>query len=72
MINLLQVSILERDYSGFLITSDGIHDYLDEEVLEDFIAECDYSEQSFERLIQKAKDSGSSDDKSILLIMIRE
>lgn len=60
---------LGRDYRGYVLTSDGIHDYLETEELEDFFAENDFSEEAFVRLANRAKENGSVDDKSIVVIM---
>ena len=64
----LQIIEVDREYSGYVITSDGIHDYLEIEDIEDFISFGDWSKQAFENLSQKAKDNGSNDDKSIVIV----
>lgn len=71
-ISQLYVCEIDRDYAGFVITSDGIHDYLSEEEIEDFIALGDYTEQSFQALIQEAKNCGSIDDTSIIVVKLWE
>ena len=68
----LQIIGIEKEYSGYVITSDGIHDYMDVEDIEDFISRGDWSKQAFERLSQKAKDNGSDDDKSIIIVKVWE
>lgn len=72
MIGQLQIIEIDKEYSGFVLTSDGIHDYLDEEALEDFIANNNYSEGSFETLVQQATENGSTDDKSIIVFKMWE
>lgn len=72
MINQLQVIDIDKEYSGYVLTSDGIHDHLDEEALEDFIANNDYSESAFEDLTNQATEKGSADDKSIIIIKLWE
>lgn len=71
-ISQLQVCEIDRDYAGFVITSDGIHDYLDEEIIEDFIASGIFTEDSFKSLAQQAKECGSVDDKSIIVVKLWE
>lgn len=71
-ISQLQVYEIDRDYAGFVITSDGLHDYLDEEIIEDFAASGIYTENSFKSLVQQAKDCGSVDDISIIVVKLRE
>ena len=67
-IRQLQIIEIEREYTGYIITSDGIHDYLDEDELEFFISQNDYSDERFKLLINSAKEQGSCDDKSIIII----
>ena len=71
-IKQLQIYEFDRDYAGFVITSDGFHDYLDEEALEDFISADSFTEDSFKSLAQKAEEAGSTDDKSIIVIKRRK
>lgn len=71
-ISQLQITEIEKDYSGYIITSDGIHDYLDIEIIEDFIIKGDLSSKAFEGLAKKANNNGSNDDKSIIIIKIWE
>lgn len=63
---------IDRSYAGYVLTTDGIHDYVDIEELEAFLSEGDFSKEAFSELIQKAKDNGSLDDKSIVLISNKE
>ena len=71
---LQQLTMLEidRNFIGYLLTSDGIHDYLEIEDMEDFLDAKDYSEDAFIALAKKAADNGSTDDKSIVLIYTKE
>ena len=68
----LQIIGVDKDYSGYVLTSDGVHDYLDAEDIEEFIACGDWSKHAFETLFKKAKDNGSEDDKSIIIVKVRE
>lgn len=69
LISQLQIFEIDRDYAGFVITSDGLHDHLDEEPLEDFVAEGIYTESAFEALVRQARKNGSVDDISIILLV---
>lgn len=71
-LNQLQTREIDRDYSGYIITSDGIHDYLEEEALEDFIGQQDFSEEAFHELFNRASAKGSTDDKSMIVIKMWE
>lgn len=68
----LQIIEVEKEYSGYVLTSDGIHDYVDVEDIEDFLSYGDWSKQAFEKLSQRAKFNGSDDDKSIIIIRVWE
>jgi len=68
LINQLQIFNIEKEYSGYVLTSDGFHDHLDEEDIEDFCSQGDYSFQAFEDLAEAAREKGSVDDKSIIII----
>lgn len=71
-LNQLQIIEIDRSYAGYVITSDGIHDYLDEEVIEDFISNGCFTELAFKGLFRQAKECGSSDDKSIVVVRLWE
>ena len=71
-ISQLQVYEIDKNYAGFVITSDGLHDYLDEEVIEDFIARGIFSEDAFKSLVQQARDNGSQDDISVIVVSLWE
>lgn len=68
----IQVCEIDKDFTGYVITSDGIHDYLEDDCLEDFVSEKDYSERAFEQLANLASENGSDDDKSIVIVLCRE
>ncbi len=71
-IRQLQVYEIDKSYAGFVITSDGLHDYLDEEVVEAFVASGMFSEELFKKMVQKARDNGSADDISIIVAKLKE
>lgn len=71
-ISQLQVSEIDKDYAGFVISSDGLHDYLDEEAIEDFVASGIFSEDAFRSLILQARENGSEDDISVIVVKLWE
>lgn len=71
-ISQLQAFNIDKNYAGFVITSDGLHDHLEEEVVEGFIDSGVFTENAFKRLIQQARDNGSIDDISIIVVKNRE
>lgn len=50
-----------------LLTSDGIHDYLDIDILEEWLFKF-VSEEDFKRVVSDSEARGSKDDKSIVII----
>lgn len=54
-------------FSPILITSDGIHDYLSTDELEDTINDYGISLQACEKLIEFARQNGSKDDASVIM-----
>lgn len=72
IISQLQVYEINKNYAGFVITSDGLHDYLDEEVVEDFIVSGVFSEDAFKSLVQQARENGSVDDISVIVVNLWE
>lgn len=53
--------------SPVIITSDGIHDYLTVDKMEDIIQEFGLSEKTCEEMMASARNAGSNDDISILI-----
>lgn len=53
--------------SPVIITSDGIHDYLTVDKMEDIIQEFGLSEKTCEEMMTSARNAGSNDDISILI-----
>lgn len=53
--------------SPFMMTSDGIHDYVSFDQMEDIIAEYGFSIKACEALVATARDVGSFDDVSIIM-----
>jgi protein phosphatase len=68
--NSLVVKKLGDNYSNetFILTSDGIHDYLSEEVMEKILVESMSDEYALNKIVEKAKACGSKDDCSIVII----
>ncbi|MBR1482129.1 MAG: serine/threonine-protein phosphatase [Ruminococcus sp.] len=58
---------IEDIASPIMLTSDGIHDYLSADDLEDVIDEYGISLQACEKLIELARSNGSMDDASVIL-----
>ena len=71
-ISRLQVYEIDKNYAGFVISSDGLHDYLDEEAIEEFVSSGMFSEDDFKRLVQQARDNGSEDDISVIVVKLWE
>lgn len=53
--------------SPVIITSDGIHDYVNADELEDIIGKYDISLQACEKIIEVARLKGSVDDVSVIM-----
>ena len=67
----LTATDIDREFYGYILTSDGIHDYLEIEDMEDFVDAKDFSQEAFSALAQKAAKNGSTDDKSMILVCMR-
>lgn len=63
----VKVNPIEPLVAPIMITSDGIHDYLSVDKMEDIIEEYGLSEDACVKMIQTARDNGSLDDASIIL-----
>lgn len=63
----IKCNIVESVTSPFMMTSDGIHDYISVDQMEDIIAEYDVTVAACEALITAARAGGSRDDISIIL-----
>ena len=50
-----------------LLSSDGIHEYVSTDELEDFIL-GDINKETMQKIADKARDNGSEDDKTIVVI----
>ena len=68
LLSKLIVSPMEN-YRKLLLTSDGIHDYVDIETMEDVVGSGLPGIEMCETIIQAARNNGSSDDASVVLIM---
>ena len=58
---------LSTPFSPFMITSDGIHDYISVDVMENILAENGVSAATCKVMISAARAAGSKDDVSIVL-----
>jgi len=54
--------------SNLILTSDGIHDYVEEEELEEMLAKGEDVYQLCKEIVQKARENGSTDDISIIMV----
>lgn len=63
----VKVSHIESLAAPIMITSDGIHDYLSVDQMEDIIEEHGLSENACVELIKVARNNGSVDDASVVL-----
>ncbi|MDE7353669.1 MAG: hypothetical protein K2O06_11565 [Acetatifactor sp.] len=63
----IELSHLESIAFPILITSDGIHDYLSVDQMEDIIGEHGLTEMTCNEMISGARAAGSQDDASIIL-----
>lgn len=63
----VKVNYIEPLVAPFMITSDGIHDYLSVDQMEDVIEKYGLSEDACVKMINAARDNGSLDDASIIL-----
>lgn len=63
----IKLSNIESVASPVLLTSDGIHDFLSIDQIEDMIGEYGLTEMACEEMISKARMMGSRDDISIVL-----
>ena len=69
-IQQVQIKEIYKDHlpNAIILTSDGIHDYIDIDRLEE-ILQCSTSDKEFiELLIDESTKNGSKDDKSIIVI----
>ena len=62
----LRIDRLELQSGSFMITSDGVHDHLDADRIEDLIAEYGISLPCCEEIVKAAVANGSEDDMSII------
>ncbi|PNT92256.1 hypothetical protein CDQ83_01380 [Clostridium thermosuccinogenes] len=67
--DLFNIKISNIGYLGapIMITSDGLHDYLTVDQMEDIIDEFGLTEKACEEMIAAAREQGSCDDISIVL-----
>lgn len=63
----IKVSSIDTNSAPLMITSDGIHEYLTVDQMEDMIDEFGFSEEACKKKITAARDNGSYDDISIVL-----
>lgn len=54
--------------SNLILTSDGVHDYVDEEHLEELLGSCEDAYKLCKQIVAKARENGSTDDISIVIV----
>lgn len=70
LLKMLTVSQTFEGYepSAIILTSDGIHDYIDIDTFEEILSEDDLIEKKLEKVWEKARSNGSIDDCSIIVV----
>ena len=63
----VKVNYIEPLIAPFMITSDGIHDYLSVDQMENIIEEHGLNDKTCFEMIQAARNNGSLDDASIIM-----
>lgn len=63
----IKISNIDPLSAPIMITSDGIHDYLSIDQMEDIIEECGLCEKACFSLIEAARQNGSIDDASVVI-----
>lgn len=66
----VKVNYIDQLVAPIMITSDGIHDYLSVDQMEDIIEEYGLSKEGCIEMIQTARNNGSLDDASIIIGVI--
>ena len=66
-LNIREISSVIQIYDKLIITSDGVHDYLSVDDMEDFLKR-ESNPQTLREMILKCRANGSDDDISILVI----
>lgn len=64
----VKISYIEPLLAPIMITSDGVHDYLNVDEMEDIIEQNGFTEVSCIELIKAARNNGSVDDASVVLV----
>ena len=67
LLSKLYVSKLQP-FSLMLLTSDGAHEYVDIDTLEEILAKNITGEEKCQEILEKALDNGSNDDISVVII----
>lgn len=66
---LFKPYIADQDIFGsFIITSDGVHDYLNIDIIEDILSSSKNDIGTCQKVVKKALECGSDDDISILIV----
>lgn len=68
MLSKLYVDDECQPFTVAILTSDGIHEYVDLDTIEDIINGEETFEEKCGMIVQKALDNGSEDDLSVIII----
>lgn len=60
------------DFSELLMTSDGVHEYVDIDELEDILNDALSGEEKCNRILEAALEAGSDDDMTVVLVCMKE
>ena len=60
------------DFSQLLLTSDGVHEYVDIDLLEDILNDDSSGEDKCNNILNAALTAGSDDDMTVILICVKE
>ncbi len=63
----IKISALDTHFAPIVLTSDGVHDYLSIDHMEDIIQQHGLTIQCCEAMIAAARSNGSNDDASVVL-----
>ena len=70
---LSKLNVIEiGEFTQLLLTSDGVHEYVDVDLLEDILNSDSSGEDKCNRILESALAAGSDDDMTVILICMKE
>lgn len=70
---LSELSVTEiGDFTQLLFTSDGVHEYVDIDLLEDILSDDSSGEEKCNSILDVALAAGSEDDMTVILVCMKE